>query len=98
MFTVQLFGRDTVGSFFQRGLDASFLSCELAIEAAERAVANSGNGSMVTLTNYRISGVSGATVLDVGVYGSQRRALFSREEVAVERLDGRHGARACRAA
>ena len=78
MFTVQLFGRDTVGKRFQRDLDASFPTCEAAINAAERAVANSGNSSLVKLTNYRISSISGATVLDVGACGSQRRLTHGR--------------------
>jgi hypothetical protein len=82
MFKVQLFGRDSCGKCIQRDLGASFATFDLAIDAAEAVAANSAKRlSGGTLTNYRITGVSGAILLDVGVYGSQRR-LTDREVAA----------------
>jgi hypothetical protein len=77
MFKVQLFGRDSVGERVQRDLGASFSTFELAIDAAEAVAANSAKGSRGTLTNYRITGVSGAMLLDVGVYSSRGRFTHS---------------------
>jgi hypothetical protein len=73
MFRLKLFGRDTVGKSFQCDLRASFATKELAVEAAERAAARRTNGSLVTLTNYRITGSRGLLLLDVEISGSQRR-------------------------
>jgi hypothetical protein len=82
MFKVQLFGRDSFGKCIQRDLGASFATFDLAIDAAEAVAASSAKRlSGGTLTNYRITGVSGVILLDVGVYGSQRR-LTHREAAA----------------
>jgi hypothetical protein len=81
IFKVQLFGRDSFGKCIQRDLGASFATFDLAIDAAEAVAASSAKGSRGTLTNYRITGVSGVILLDVGVYGSERR-LTHREDAA----------------
>jgi hypothetical protein len=73
MFRVQLFGRDTVGKSFRCDLRPGFATFESAVAAAERAAANSGNTSLVTLTNYRITGISGVVLLDSGACGSNGR-------------------------
>jgi hypothetical protein len=72
MFKVRLFGRDTLGKSMQHDIGPGFGTCQQATDAAERATAHNTYGFRGSPLNYRITGASGATLLDVQVSGSKR--------------------------
>ena len=72
MFKVRLFGRDTLGKSIQRDIDPSFGTCQQAIDAAETTTTHNTYGFRGSPSNYRITGASGATLLDVQVSGGKR--------------------------
>ena len=72
MFKVRLFGRDALGKSMQHDIDPGFGTCPQAIDAAERATTHNIYGFRGSPSNYRITGGSGASRLDVQIIGIKR--------------------------
>lgn len=73
MYKVRLFGHDGSGKNIQRDLKSIFETANLAIEAAENTVIDNSHGFQGAPTHYRITGNSGASLLNVRINGAKRQ-------------------------